>query len=64
MAWTRAWYDKNRERILEERRKRYEEDPEYRDTLIENARLRRQRHKVAKVAAVRAKLMQQLQKKD
>ena len=45
MAYTNEWYRKNRDRILAERRKRYREDPAYREAAKRRSKLAAERRK-------------------
>lgn len=44
----RQWYETNRERVASQRKARYENDPEYRDRILQNRKKQREREKEAR----------------
>lgn len=44
----RQWYEQNKERVASQRKARYENDPEYRQRILDNRKKQRQREKEAR----------------
>jgi hypothetical protein len=44
----RQWYEANKERVAAQRKARYENDPEYRERILENRKKQREREKEAR----------------
>lgn len=50
MAYTKEWYEQNKDAISERRRERYHNDPEYRAAVLEQSRQHREKKKAERAA--------------